>query len=51
MTASANGVSSASLAGALKENEEDLKAFNSRSNEPVLSYETLLEKLKASGRI
>ena len=40
-----------SLRTALREDEEDLAAFEERANEPVLSYEALLAKLKADGKI
>jgi hypothetical protein len=40
-----------SLRSALKEDQEDLDAFESRSSEPVISYEVLLQKLKADGKI
>ena len=40
-----------SLRNALREDEEDLAAFEQRANEPVMSYETLLAKLKADGKI
>ncbi len=40
-----------SLREALREDEEDLKAFEDRKSEPVISYESLLKKLKADGKI
>jgi hypothetical protein len=40
-----------SLRAALREDEEDLAAFDERSAEPVMSYESLLAKLKADGKI
>lgn len=40
-----------SLREALREDEEDLKAFKDRETESVMSYESLLEKLKADGKI
>lgn len=40
-----------SLREALREDEEDLKAFEDRESEPVISYESLLKKLKADGKI
>lgn len=40
-----------SLREALREDEEDLKAFEDRKSEPVMSYESLLKKLKADGKI
>jgi len=36
---------------ALSEDQEDLKAFNERVNEPTLSYEELLDDLKSHGKI
>jgi hypothetical protein len=35
----------------LKEDAEDLKAFRERANEPVISYEALLEDLRAHGKL
>ena len=35
----------------LKEDQEDLSAFSQRGDEPNLSYEELLEDLKAHGKI
>jgi hypothetical protein len=40
-----------SLREALREDQEDLDAFEQRADEPVMSYETLLNKLKADGKI
>lgn len=40
-----------SLRLALQEDAEDLAAFEERASEPVISYETLLKKLKADGKI
>ncbi|CAN5423413.1 MAG: CopG family transcriptional regulator [Pyrinomonadaceae bacterium] len=40
-----------SLRIALSEDQEDLDAFEKRASEPVISYETLLAKLKADGKI
>jgi len=40
-----------SLRSALREDEEDLAAFEERASEPVMSYEALLSKLKADGKI
>ena len=40
-----------SLRAALREDEEDLAAFEERSFEPVMTYEALLAKLKADGKI
>lgn len=36
---------------ALREDQEDLSAFEERASEPTLSYEEVLEDLKAHGRI
>ncbi len=40
-----------SLRAALREDQEDLEAFEKRASEPVMSYENLLAKLKADGKI
>ena len=40
-----------SLRSALREDQEDLEAFEKRASEPVMSYESLLKKLKADGKI
>jgi hypothetical protein len=36
---------------ALREDEEDLAAFEDRGAEPVMSYEALLKDLKAHGKL
>jgi hypothetical protein len=36
---------------ALREDEEDLAAFEARAHEPLLTYEELLKDLKAHGKI
>ena len=36
---------------AMSEDAEDLAAFAERVNEPLVSYETLLQELKANGRL
>jgi hypothetical protein len=36
---------------ALREDEEDLAAFEDRIAEPVVSYEALLKDLKAHGKL
>ena len=36
---------------ALAEDEEDLSAFEERVSEPVMSYEALLDDLKAHGKL
>ncbi len=35
----------------LAEDQEDLEAFKKRAKEPSISYEALLKKLKADGKI
>jgi plasmid stability protein len=35
----------------LAEDAEDLKAFRERADEPVISYEKLLEELQADGKL
>lgn len=35
----------------LREDQEDLSAFSHRVNEPTLTYEELLEDLKANGKL
>ena len=35
----------------LAEDAEDLKAFRERANEPVMSYESLLQELQAHGKL
>jgi hypothetical protein len=36
---------------ALLEDEKDLRAFEESSNEPLMTYEELLSRLKADGKI
>jgi len=36
---------------ALREDQDDLSAFDERVNEPTLSYEALLKDLKAHGKL
>ena len=36
---------------ALAEDAEDLSAFDERSNEPLISYEAMVKRLKKDGRI
>jgi plasmid stability protein len=36
---------------ALSEDAEDLSAFDERANEPLISYEEMIKKLKKDGRI
>ena len=40
-----------SLRESLREDQEDIEAFEQRASEPVMSYEALLKKLKADGKI
>jgi len=35
----------------LREDQEDLAAFDERTDEPIMSYEDLLKDLKAHGKI
>ena len=35
----------------MREDQEDLKAFSERANEPEISYEDLLDDLKRHGKI
>ncbi len=35
----------------LFEDAEDLQAFRNRADEPVISYESLLEELRADGKV
>ncbi len=35
----------------LREDEEDLAAFEQRANEPLITYEELIKDLKANGKI
>lgn len=35
----------------LSEDAEDLEAFSERVNEPLISYETMIQNLKKNGRI
>jgi hypothetical protein len=36
---------------ALREDQEDLSAFEQRAGEPILSYEELLKDLEANGKL
>jgi plasmid stability protein len=40
-----------SVRQALREDQEDLAAFEERAAEPTITYEALLEDLKAHGKI
>jgi plasmid stability protein len=37
--------------GCLTEDAEDLAAFEDRANEPLISYEEMVKRLKKNGRI
>jgi hypothetical protein len=39
------------LLATLSEDEEDLRAFEAHSNDPLMTYEELLTRLKADGKI
>jgi hypothetical protein len=39
------------LVAALSEDEEDLRAFDEHQNDPLMTYEELLKRLKADGKI
>jgi hypothetical protein len=39
------------LKEALAEDAEDLETFEKRANEPLISYEEMIKKLKKDGRI
>jgi len=39
------------IRNSFREDQEDLTAFEERVNEPTISYERLLEKLKADGKL
>jgi plasmid stability protein len=41
----------AAVREALREDQEDLKAFAERAAEPVMTYEALLNDLKAHGKL
>ena len=41
----------AAVRAALAEDQEDLAAFSDRASEPNLSYEALLDDLKANGKL
>ncbi len=40
-----------SLRESLREDQEDMEAFEKRRSEPTISYENMLKKLKADGKI
>lgn len=48
---SISDIVSESLRLSLAEDEEDLRAFEEHANDPVMTYEQLLAKLKADGKI
>lgn len=39
------------LLATLSEDDEDLRAFDDHANDPLMTYEQLLSKLKADGKI
>ncbi|MCC7307968.1 MAG: CopG family transcriptional regulator [Acidobacteria bacterium] len=39
------------LIATLSEDEEDLRAFDEHTNDPLMTYEELLARLKADGKI
>jgi plasmid stability protein len=39
------------LRGSLAEDAEDLEAFETRASNPLISYEEMIKRLKADGRI
>ena len=39
------------LRGSLAEDAEDLEAFEGRAGDPLVSYEEMIKRLKAEGRI
>jgi len=39
------------LRASLAEDAEDLEAFEARANDPLISYEEMVKRLKADGRI
>lgn len=39
------------LLATLSEDEEDLRAFEDHANDPLMTYEQLLSRLKADGKI
>ena len=48
---SLSDIVNAAVQQTLSEDAEDLAAFEERINEPLVSYETVLKELKASGRL
>ena len=48
---SVSEIVNAALREALREDQEDLAAFHERASEPTMSYEELLNDLKARGKI
>lgn len=48
---SVSDIVNAAVREALAEDQEDLAAFESRVSEPEISYEALLDDLKAHGKI
>lgn len=39
------------LRGAMAEDAEDVEAFEARAGEPLISYEEMLKRLRADGRL
>ncbi len=48
---SVSDVVNEAVRASLREDQEDLNAFSQRVNEPILSYEELLEDLKANDKL
>lgn len=48
---SISDIVNAAIRHELAEDQEDLAAFTKRAGEPTISYEALLKKLKADGKI
>lgn len=48
---SLSDIVNAAVREALAEDQEDLAAFRDRVSEPTLSYEALLDELKAHGKV
>ena len=48
---SASEIVNEALRAVLREDQEDLAAFEERAAEPTLSYEELLKELKAHGKL
>ena len=48
---SISGIVNEAIRHELAQDQEDLAVFAARAKEPTVSYETLLKKLKADGKI